>query len=167
MTFSVKFAVSLAMLLVIAAALLCPYPACAENDHLIVPWQRIGPAALGMKADDVIRMLGEPTQKNEGPYVTVYIWKDSLSVTAKTEDTYVTQVCALSPDYATARGLRPGMSDTSVSALMGEPQSSRVYHGWWKLSYIKLSWGGLMVSVPLTGFDNNHSVQSVCVNHNA
>jgi outer membrane protein assembly factor BamE (lipoprotein component of BamABCDE complex) len=162
-----KFAVFTAALFAIAAALLCPGLARVENDHLIVPWQRIGPVTLGMTADDVVRVLGEPTQKNQRSFVTVYYWKDDLTVTVKAEDSYVTEICALSPDYATARGLRPGMSDTSVTALMGEPQSSHVYRGWWKLSYIKLFWGGLMVSVPLTGFDNNHSVQSVCVNHNA
>jgi outer membrane protein assembly factor BamE (lipoprotein component of BamABCDE complex) len=161
-----KLAGPIAALVVFAAALLCPGPARAENDHLIVPWQRIGPVVLGMTADDVVRVLGEPTQKNRATYVTVYNWKDNLSVTVKTDSSYVTQVCALSPDYATAQGLRPGLSDTSVRALMGEPQNSRVYHGWWKLSYIKLYWGGLMVNVPLTGFDNDHSVQSVCVNHN-
>ena len=162
-----KLAGSITALLVFTAALACAELAQAENDRLIVPWQRIGPVALGMAVGDVVRLLGEPTQKNRGPYVTVYTWKDNLSVTAETDNAYVTQICALSPDYATARGLRPGMSDASVNALMGEPQNSHVYHGWWKLSYIKLFWGGLMVSVPLTGFANDHSVQSVCVNHNA
>ena len=161
-----KFSGSIAALVVFAAALLCPSLARAENDHLIVAWRRIGPAVLGMTADEVVRMLGEPTQTNRGPYVTTYNWKDNLSVTAKTDGGYVTQICALSPDYATAQGLRPGLSDTSVRALMGEPQNSRVYHGWWKLSYIKLYWGGLLVNIPLMGFDNDHSVQSVCVNHN-
>jgi outer membrane protein assembly factor BamE (lipoprotein component of BamABCDE complex) len=163
---TLKFAGSIAALLVLATALLCPALARAENDHLIVPWRRIGPVVLGMTTDDVVRVLGEPTQQNRAPYVTVYNWKDNLSVTAKTDSSYVTQVCALSPDYATAQGLRPGLPDTSVRALMGEPQNSRVYHGWWKLSYIKLYWGGLMVNILLTGFDNDHSVQSVCVNHN-
>lgn len=162
-----KFAISLAALIAIAAAFSCPDPARAENDHLIVPWQRIGPVALGMTAEDVVRVLGEPTQKNRRSSVTVYYWKDNLTVTVKADGSYVTEICALSPDYATAQGLRAKMSDTSVTALMGEPQNSHVYRGWWKLSYVKLFWGGLMVSVPLAGFDNDHSVQSVCVNHNA
>jgi hypothetical protein len=161
-----QFARSILLLLVCIVALLCPDLALAENDHLISPWRRIGPITLGMSAEDAIRLLGEPTQKNPGVYVSTYYWKDNLSVTAETESSYVTQICALSPDYATAQGLRPGMPDTSITALMGEAQSSRVYHDWWKLSYIKLFWGGLMVSVPLTGFDNDHLVQTVCVNHN-
>jgi outer membrane protein assembly factor BamE (lipoprotein component of BamABCDE complex) len=161
-----KLAGSITAFAVFAAVLLCSGLARAENDHLIVPWQRIGPVTLGMTAEDVVLLLGAPTQKNQARYVTVYYWKDNLSVTARTDSSDVTQICALSPDYATVQGLRPGLSDTSVSALMGEPQNSRVYHGWWKLSYIKLFWGGLMVNVPLSGFDDDHSVQSVCVNHN-
>ena len=161
-----KLALSISVLLVCAAALLWPSETRAENDHLIVPWQRVGPITLGMSADDAIRVLGQPTQSNQARSTITYYWKDDLSVTALTDTSSVTQICALSPDYVTAQGLRPGMPDTSVSALMSEPQSSRVYHAWWTHSYIKLFWGGLMVDIPLAGFDNNHSVQSVCVNHN-
>src|SRR5579871_6707406 len=150
-----------------AAALLLPVTVRAENDHLIVPWRRIGPIALGMTAADVVRILGEPTQKNSGPIVTVYHWQDQLSVTVKTDTSYVTQVCAVSPDYATAQGLHPGLPETAVMQLMGEPQNSRLYRGWWKLSYSNLSWGGLLVSIPQTGFNINHSIRSICVNYSA
>jgi hypothetical protein len=149
------------------ATLICPSVARAENDHLIVPWQRIGPVTLGMTASDLVRVLGEPTQKNRGPVVTLYYWKDDLTVTVRNDEANVTQICALSADYATAQGLRPGLSDSAVTALLGEAQSSRLYRGWWKLSYTNLSWGGLMVSIPLNGFANNRSVRTVCVNHNA
>jgi hypothetical protein len=161
-----RLALSVSVLLVCAAALLWPGKTRAENDHLIVPWQRVGPITLGMTAEDAIRVLGQPTQSNKARSTITYYWKDNLSVTILTDDAYVTQICALSPDYVTAQGLHPGMPDTSVRALMGEPQSSHIYRGWWTLSYVKLFWGGLMVDVPLTGFDSNHSVQSVCVNHN-
>jgi hypothetical protein len=151
--------------LLVAAALLLPVKVRAENDHLIVPWRRIGPVSLGMTAADVVRIMGEPTQKNGGPVVTVYHWQDELSVTVKTDSSYVTQICAISPDYATARGLRPGLPDTAVTQIMGEPQYSRVYRGWWKMSYTNLFWGGLMVSIPLTGFNTSHSIRSICVNY--
>jgi hypothetical protein len=150
-----------------AAALACSSNAHAENDHLIVPWRRIGPVTLGMTASNLVRILGEPTQKNRGLVVTLYYWKDDLSVTVKNEDSTVTQICALSRDYATGEGLRPGLSETAVIALLGEAQNSRLYRGWWKLSYTNLSWGGLMVSIPLTGFATNNSVRTICVNHNA
>jgi hypothetical protein len=153
--------------LLVAAAFLLPVKVQAENDHLIVPWRRIGPVSLGMTAADVVRILGEPTQKNGGPVVTVYHWQDELSVTVKTDSSYVTQICAISPDYATARGLRPGLPDTAVTQLMGEPQNSRLYRGWWKMSYTNLFWGGLMVSIPLTGFNTSHLIRSICVNYSA
>ena len=153
--------------LLAAAALLLPVTVRAENDHLIVPWRRIGPISLGMTAADVIRILGEPTQKNGGPVVTVYHWQNELSVTVRTDTLSVTQVCAVSPDYATAKGLRPGLSEDAVAQLMGEPQNSRLYRGWWKMSYSNLSWGGLLISIPQTGFNTNHSIRSICVNYNA
>jgi hypothetical protein len=154
------------LLLLAAAALLMPVQVRADNDHLIVPWRRIGPISLGMTAADAVRILGEPTQKNGSPVVTTYHW-DNLSVTVKTDSSYVTQICAVSPDYATAQGLHPGLEDTEVTKLMGEPQNSRLYRGWWKMSYMNLFWGGLMVNIPLTGFSTSHSVRSICVNNSA
>jgi len=153
--------------LLVIAALLLPLPVQADNDHLIVPWRRVGPIALGMTAADVIRILGEPTQKNGGPVVTTYHWQDELSVTVKTDTLYVTQICAVSADYATAQGLRPGLPETAVTQLMGDPQNSRLYRGWWKMSYTNLFWGGLTVSIPQTGFNANHAIRSICVNNNA
>ena len=71
--------------LLVAVALVLPLSARAENDHLIVPRRRIGPVSLGMTAADVMRILGEPTQTNSNPVVTVYHWHDDLSVTVKTD----------------------------------------------------------------------------------
>lgn len=139
----------------------------ADNDHLIVPWQRIGPVTLGMNAAALIDTLGKPTQTMRGPFVSVYVWNNSLAVYIKTDGSYVTQICALTAAYATAEGVRPGVADHAVTDLLGPPQNSRVYSRWSLLSYTDLFWPGLMVSVPLKGFDNNHAVREVCVNHNA
>jgi hypothetical protein len=140
----------------------------AQNDHLIVPWERIGPIELGMTAADLTRTKGEPTQTSRGPTggISVYTWKNDLSVYIKSDGSYVTQICALDPVYATALGAHPGMPDVSVTALLGQPKSSRVYRGWWRLSYTNLFWPGLMVSIPLTGFEKNNLARAVCVNHN-
>lgn len=140
----------------------------AQNDHLIVPWQRIGPIELGMTAADLIRIMGEPTQTSRGPPsgISVFNWKNDLSVYIKMDGSYVTQICALDPAYATANGVHPGATDLSVTNLLGQPKSSRVYRGWWKLSYTNLFWPGLMVSIPLAGFEKNNWVRMVCVNAN-
>ncbi len=155
------------LLLLFGAVLLLPGKVRAENDHLIVPWRRVGPVLLGMTAEEVIRILGEPTQKNASPVVTVYHWRDELSVTVKSDTSYVTQICAIGADYATAQGLHPGLPEIAVTQLMGEPKNSRLYHGWWTMSYTNFFWGGLMVSVPQTGFSANHSIRSICVNNSA
>ena len=66
--------------------------------------------------DAIVRILGEPTQKNAGPVVTVYHWQDDLAVTVRTDISSVTQICAVSPDYATAKGLRPGLPETAPAS---------------------------------------------------
>jgi hypothetical protein len=157
----------IAVLLALLVVLSFCRQARAQNDHLIVPWERIGPIALGMSAADLNRILGEPTQTLRGPFVSVYNWKNNLSVFIKTDGSYVTQICALNPSYATAQGVHPGSTDLAVTALLGPPQNARLHTRWSLLSYTDLFWPGLMVSVPLTGFDTNHSVRTVCVNHNA
>lgn len=154
---------------VVAAALTLTGAARADNDHLIVPWQRVGPITLGMSTAELVHAMGEPTRTMGGPPHTfsVYYWREDLSATISKDGDFVTQVCALSPAYGTAEGVRPGSTDAAVTALLGEPQSSRLYKSWWRMSYTNLSWGGLMISIPLTGFSNNHVVRTVCVNHNA
>ena len=107
----------------LAVAVTCsfcqPAPAQAANDHLIVPWVRIGPIALGMSGDDVMRIMGEPTKTMGGPPdgVNLYLWKDDLSVTVKKNGSYVTQICALSPAYATAQGVRPGTPEHGAYSI--------------------------------------------------
>jgi hypothetical protein len=139
-----------------------------QNDHLIVPWERIGPVALGMPVAEVIRILGEPTNIGLGPLdlgVDVYNWKDNFSLTVKKGASYVTQVCVLNPAYSTTQGIRPGSTELSVTALMEQPQNAKIYNAWWRFSYTNLYWHGLMVSIHLKGFETNHAVWEVCVNH--
>jgi hypothetical protein len=158
----------LVLAFLVSSALAHCEQAQAQNDHQIVPWERIGPVELGMAAADLARIKGDPTQTSRGPTggISVYTWKNDLSVYIKSDGSYVTQICALDPAYATALGVHPGMPDVSVTALLGQPKSSRVYRGWWRLSYTNLFWPGLMVSIPLTGFEKNNLARTVCVNHN-
>ena len=158
----------LVLAFLVISALAYREQALAQSDRLIVPWERIGPIELGMTATDLTRIKGDPTQTSRGPTggISVYTWKNDLSVYIKSDGSYVTQICALDPAYATATGVHSGMSDVSVTGLLGQPKSSRVYRGWWRLSYTNLFWPGLMVSIPLTGFDKNNFARAVCVNHN-
>ncbi len=134
----------------------------APNDHLIVPWKRIGPAALGMTVAELVGVMGEPVSKWPG-IVDVYNWHD-VSVTVTKDSSWPTQICTLNPAYATAEGVHPGSTDESVDALLGRPKYSRIYRGWWRFTYTNLYWPGLMVSVHLKGFATNHLVWKICVN---
>lgn len=154
------------VLALLAAAALSP-AAQAEipvsNDHLIVPWKRIGPVALGMTTGELIRVMGEPVSKWPG-VVDVYNWHD-VSATVTKDGLWATQICTLNPAYATAEGVHPGSTDDALTALLGRPKYSRMFHGWWRFTYTNLYWPGLMVSVHLRGFATNHAVWKICVNH--
>ena len=158
--------IGLLVVFLLAYAISLCEQAQAQNDHLIVPWERIGPLELGMTAADLLSILGAPTQISRGPAdgISIYNWKSDISVYIKTDGSYVTQICALNPIYATAAGVHPGLPDLSVTELMGPPKNARVFRGWWKLSYTDLFWPGLTVRVPLSGFETNNLVRAVCVN---
>ncbi len=70
--------------LLVAAALSQGAPAevPAQSDHLIVPWRRISPVALGMTTDELIRTMGEPVSKWPG-VVDVYNWRDLSATVTK------------------------------------------------------------------------------------
>jgi hypothetical protein len=67
--------------------------------------------------------------------------------------------------YMTVQGLHVGSTDLSVVASLGKPKYSRVFSAWWGPSYSNLYWPGMMMSAHLKGYDNNHSVWKICVNH--
>jgi hypothetical protein len=92
----------------------------AQNDHLIVPWER-GPIELGMAAGGLIRIKGKLTQTSRGPAdgISVYSCKDDLSIYIKIDGSYVTQICVIDPVYTTDKGVHPGSAHPSVIALLG------------------------------------------------
>ena len=162
-----RFCLLLALLAACSLLLHQQSRAQERDDHLIVPWQRIGPITLGMNAEELFGIMGHPTNTKRGALdrgVDVYTWRDDLSATITKDGAYVTQICAFNPSYATAQGIRPGSADRSVPALLGEPRRSRLFSAWWGASYTNLYWPGLMVSIHLEGFDKNHAVWEVCVN---
>jgi hypothetical protein len=135
----------------------------ALNDHLIVPRQRIGPMTLGMSAIELAQTMGRPVSRRPGE-VDLYSWRD-LTATVTKNGLWTTQICTFSSAYETAQGLHVGSTDLSVVAALGKPNYSRVFTAWWGPSYSNLYWPGLMISVHLKGYDNNHSVWKICVNH--
>jgi hypothetical protein len=137
----------------------------APNDHRIVPRERIGAAALGETATELIAALGEPSSVWPGPVYT-YNWRE-VSATVIKEGWYATQICTNNPAYTTDQGVRPGSSSAAVEVLLGQPRYSRLFKGWWRQSYTNLYWPGLTVTVHLKGFDTDNQVWKICVNHSA
>jgi hypothetical protein len=136
-----------------------------DNDHLIVPRERIGVVALDATVAELIGKLGKPDSIWPGS-VKFYNW-DGLSATVTKDGAYATQICTTSPLYATAQGVHPGSSDRSVTDLLGPPRFARVFSAWWTQSYTDLYWPGLTVSIHLKGFAANNQVWKICVNHSA
>jgi hypothetical protein len=133
------------------------------NDHLIVPRERIGPMSLGMSATELAQTMGSPSSRRPGE-VDLYSWRD-LTATVTKNGLWATQICTFNPTYVTAEGLHVGSTDVAVVGALGKPNYSRVFSAWWGPSYSNLYWPGLMMSVHLKGYDNNHSVWKICVNH--
>jgi hypothetical protein len=142
-----------------------PFAKVQVNDHLIVPRERIGAAALDMTPAELIGMLGQPTSIWPGnPYT--YNWA-GISATIVKDSSYAVQICTTGPAYATAEGVHPGSTNVEVAALMGRPRYSRLFEAWWRLAYTNLYWPGLTVSIHVKGFETNNQVWRVCVNHSA
>ena len=137
----------------------------AQNDHLIVPRERIGGAALGKTTAELIDVLGAPVSVWPGSVYT-YNWRD-VSATVTKDGWYATQICTSNPAYATGQGVHTGSSSAAVDNLMGQPRYSRIFRGWWRQSYTNLYWPGLLVSIHLKGFDTDNQVWKICVNHSA
>ena len=165
---SMRLRVVFAVLVAVVSSLSDQAHSQAQNDHLIVPWERIGPITLNMTVAELFHAMGNPTNRRPVRGVEVYNWNNELSATVANDSSYITQICTFSPDYATGQGVHPGSTDLSVATLLGHPQNSRLFRAWWRYSYTNLYWPGLMVSVHLEGFENtDHLVWEICVNHTA
>lgn len=97
-------------------------------DKLIVPGERIGPIALGMPQADVLKILGTPPHTNVGEWASMYYYAD-LAVWIKNDSNHVIMIQTSSPEYATADGIRVGMSEPEVKAKRGNPTRRKEEEG--------------------------------------
>jgi len=102
-----------------------PPPDCVpQRDNLIVPGCRIGPIAIGMTNEDLLRTLGPPRlSRDQGKFVSNQY--DSLKITAMVEGGRVGWLFTTDPRYHTAAGVRVGSSIMEATVSLGEPAWKR------------------------------------------
>lgn len=115
----------------VLAGLLLLLPLCAgakaatvrgENDHLIVPDQRIGPVSLGMSDKDLFK-LGTPNDTRPFSHWVTY-WYDDMKIFVDAATHSVVFVELFDNDsYHTAEGVKIGSSVQDVETAMGPPDS--------------------------------------------
>lgn len=110
-----------------------PPPDCVPaNDTLIVPGCRIGPVALGLKPADLLNTLGSPNssmiQSTKTPDLNHIYHYDDFTVFVNTVSGLVSWVFTYSPSYATAEGIRVGVSELEVRVKLGAPDNVSKYN---------------------------------------
>lgn len=92
----------------------------AHADNMIVPGKSVGPVAIGMSAQDLYRVMGEPRSSDVGEEKTSYVY-DGLQVGVENDSQLVYRAFATSPKYKLAKGVAVGSSALAVIAAYGEP----------------------------------------------
>jgi hypothetical protein len=91
------------------------------RDNTIVAGKRIGPVSVGMPVSQLYDVMGEPTQTQKGRGNERYVF-EGLEVVVDDADELVSTVTTGSPDYATADGLKVGLTVLAVKARLAKQQ---------------------------------------------
>jgi len=91
------------------------------KDNMIVAGKRIGPVSVGMPVFQLYDVMGEPAQSVKGRGTERYVFEE-LEVVVDDADEAVTTVTTDSPDFATADGLKVGLTDLAVKAKLAKVQ---------------------------------------------
>jgi len=94
-------------------------PAPVIQDTLIVPGKRIGPVSVGMMVPQLYDVMGEPAQAVKVQGTERYKF-EGLEVVVDDVDESVKMVSTASPAYATAEGLKVGVSELAVRARLAK-----------------------------------------------
>jgi uncharacterized protein YceK len=87
------------------------------RDNTIVAGKRIGPVSVGMPVSQLYDVMGEPTQTQKGHGTERYVF-EGLEVIVDDADESVSTITTGSPDYATADGLKVGLTILAVKAKL-------------------------------------------------
>jgi hypothetical protein len=109
----------------IAITLLVVSPALsqAQNDHQIVPGQRVGPVTIGMSAADLYRAMGEPTKSRNYANGAGYSWGGLQANLGA--DGRVIEILVLDGSYLLVGGLAVGSSQLALSVKRPQPAWSK------------------------------------------
>jgi len=126
-----------------------------QNDNLIVPGVRIGPVDLGMSERAVFKKFGDPARASfDNNDTIVSLFYPTFIVTVDKKIDKVTQVTTSDPRYATANGVKVGISNLVATKKLGIPAGNCDRHAgcnyWFE--------GGLWLDVK-----GDQSVQSIWV----
>jgi hypothetical protein len=95
------------------------------KDNLIVAGKRIGPVSVGMPVSQLYDVMGEPIQATKGRGSERYVFED-LQVVVDEADGAVVTVSTESSEYASAEGLKVGLTDLAVKAGLAKLQGQLV-----------------------------------------
>jgi hypothetical protein len=92
----------------------------AQNDNLIVPGARIGPAELGMSAAAVFKKLGGTGRESfEDNDTIVHLFYATVIITIDRQADKVVQISTSDPRYSTASGVKVGISNVVAAKKLG------------------------------------------------
>jgi hypothetical protein len=112
-----------------------PAPAAAPvRDMLIVPGERVGPIALGMKAAELDQAVGIPGQVLQQGKDTTYSWGN---IVAQISDGSpgVDLITVNDQRYETAGHVRVGLASLALPVVLGQPDKKTAAPGLESLDY--------------------------------
>lgn len=112
----------------------------AWSDQLIVPGQRIGDIKLGMKMDEVIRILGDPdkdpTNTEDGLLEYQFMKSHLLIIDVEPSSKNIKMLATgLVPSYKTSNGIQIGSTMEDVQKQMGATKLIKLNETSYTLKY--------------------------------
>lgn len=150
---------------IVIATLLCAFlapatNALAQSDNLIVRNERVGAVSLGATPAEVFSVLGQPSESAFlGPQEGIIYYCGGscassnyrgLSMNTWGTRNEVFRMVVSNTDYATAEGVRVGMSEMDVRMRLGNP-SQRIWQDWAEVGEWNLHYPGLLIAIDQSG----------------
>ena len=104
-------------------------------DHLITP-NRVGPISLGMPGDQMLSMMGSPSQSMDSGGATTATWDDAkMSISIRDDNHLVCSIMVSSADYLIGGTVGVGSTQLEMRVKLGNPSFLNNYAGGWRADY--------------------------------